>query len=44
MKRMTFTSITFAIVAIVIAFAMSRSTIRAQEPPVGFHGGKIGPS
>src|SRR6267142_402119 len=33
MKRMTFTSITFAIMAIVIAFAMSRSTIRAQNPP-----------
>src|SRR3989475_3782908 len=31
MKRMTFTSITFAIMAIVIAFAMSRSTIRAQN-------------
>ena len=35
MKRMTFTAITFAIVAIVIGFAMSRSTIRAQNPPVG---------
>ncbi len=35
MKRMTFTAITFAIMAIVIAFAMSRSTIRAHEPPVG---------
>ncbi len=34
LKRMTFTSITFAIMAIVIAFAMSRSTIRAQEPPI----------
>src|SRR5262245_62736344 len=35
MKRMTVTSITLAIMAIVIAFAMSRSTIKAQEPPVG---------
>ena len=35
MKATTFTSITLAIMAIVIAFAMSRSTIRAQEPPVG---------
>jgi hypothetical protein len=34
MKRLTFTSITFAIMAIVIAFAMSRSTIRAQQPPI----------
>jgi len=33
MKRMTVTSITLAIMAIVIAFAMSRSTIRAQNPP-----------
>jgi hypothetical protein len=33
MKRMTFTSITLAIVAIVSTFAMSRSTIRAQDPP-----------
>jgi hypothetical protein len=32
MKRMTFTSITLAIVAIVSTFAMSRSTIRAQNP------------
>ena len=32
MKRLTFTSITLAIVAIVVAFAMSRSTISAQEP------------
>ena len=35
---MTFTSITLAIMAIVIAFAMSRSTIRAQEPPVSVSG------
>ncbi len=35
MKRITVTSITLAIMAIAIAFAMSRSTIRAQEPPVG---------
>lgn len=34
MQRVTFTSITLAIIAIVIAFAMSRSTIRAQNPPV----------
>src|SRR5215510_14109693 len=34
MKRMTGTSITLAIIAIVIAFAMSRSTISAQNPPV----------
>ena len=33
MKRMTVTSITLAIMAIVSAFAMSRSTIRGQEPP-----------
>jgi hypothetical protein len=33
MKRMTFTAITLAIM-IVIAFAMSGSTIRAQNPPV----------
>jgi hypothetical protein len=33
MKRMTFTSITLAIVAIVSIFAMSRSTIRAQDAP-----------
>ncbi len=33
MKRKTFTSITIAIMAIVIAFAISRSTIRAQNPP-----------
>ena len=38
MKRMTFTSITLAIIAIVIAFAMSRSTIRAQNPPVSLSG------
>jgi hypothetical protein len=38
MKRMTFTSITLAIIAIVIAFAMSRSTIRAQNPPVSVSG------
>ncbi len=38
MKRMTFTSITFGIMAIVIAFAMSRSTIRAQNPPVSVSG------
>src|SRR5215831_8828899 len=35
MKATTFTSITLAIMVIVIAFAMSRSTIRAQEPRVG---------
>lgn len=34
MRRMKITSITLAIMAIVTAFAMSRSTIRAQEPPV----------
>src|SRR5262249_36804304 len=34
MKRMNFTSITLAIIAIVSAFAMSRSTISAQNPPV----------
>ena len=34
MKRLTFTSITLATMAVVIAFAMSRSTIRAQESPV----------
>jgi hypothetical protein len=34
MKRITFTSITLAIMAIVIAFAISQSTIRAQNPPV----------
>ena len=33
MKKMTLTSITLAIVAIVSAFAMSRSTIKAQNPP-----------
>jgi hypothetical protein len=33
MKRMTFTAITLAIM-IVIAFAISQSTIRAQNPPV----------
>jgi hypothetical protein len=33
MKRMTFTSITLAIVAIVTAFVMSRTTIKAQNPP-----------
>jgi hypothetical protein len=38
MKRMTVTSITLAIMAIVIAFAMSRSTIRAQNPPVSVSG------
>jgi len=38
MKRMTFTSITLAIMAIVIAFTMSRSTIRAQNPPVSVSG------
>jgi hypothetical protein len=35
MKRTTFTSITLAIMAIVIAFAMSQSTIGAQNRPVG---------
>ena len=34
MKRKTFTAITFGMMAIVIAFTMSRSTIRAQNPPV----------
>jgi hypothetical protein len=38
MKRMTFTSITLAIIAIVIAFAMSRSTIRAENQPVSVSG------
>src|SRR5438876_36031 len=38
MKRMTVTSITLAIIAIVIAFATSRSTIRAQNPPVSVSG------
>ena len=33
MKKMTPASITLAIVAIVSAFAMSGSTIRAQDPP-----------
>lgn len=33
MRRMTATSITLALVAIVGAFAMSGSTIRAQDPP-----------
>ena len=33
MKRKIFTSITLAIMAIAIALAMSRSTIRAQDPP-----------
>jgi hypothetical protein len=35
MKRMTFTSIPFGMMAIVIAFAMSQSTTKAQNPPVG---------
>src|SRR5215471_11542618 len=38
MKRMTLTSITLATLAIVIAFAMSRSTINAQNPPVSVSG------
>ena len=38
MKRMTVTSITLAIIAIVIAFATSRSTIKAQNPPVSVSG------
>ena len=38
MKRMTFTSISLAIMAIAIAFAMSLSTIRAQNPPVSVSG------
>ena len=38
MKRMTVTSITLAIIAIVIAFETSRSTIRAQNPPVSVSG------
>ena len=38
MKRMTVTSITLAIMAIVIAFATSRSTIRAQSPLVSVSG------
>ena len=38
MKRMTVTSITLAIIAIVIAFATSGSTIKAQNPPVSVSG------
>jgi len=38
MKRMTFTAITLAIMAIVITFAISRSTIKAQNPNVDPHG------
>ena len=38
MRRMTVTSITLAIIAIVIAFATSRSTIRAQSPLVSVSG------
>ena len=38
MKRMTVTSITLAIIAIVIAFGTSRSTIRAQNPPASVSG------
>ena len=38
MKRMTVTSITLAIIAIVITFATSRSTIRAQNRPVSVSG------
>ena len=40
MKRMTFTSITLAIMAIAIAFAISRSTIRAQNSPVDSQSGQ----
>ncbi len=34
MKRMTFTAITFGMMAIITAVAISQSTIRAQNPPV----------
>ena len=34
MKRMTFTAITFGMIAIITAVAISQSTIRAQNPPV----------
>ncbi|MCM3903895.1 MAG: hypothetical protein ND866_19505 [Pyrinomonadaceae bacterium] len=35
MKRMTFTAITFGMMAIITAVAISQSTITAKEPPVG---------
>lgn len=34
MKRMTFTAITFGMMGIITAVAISQSTITAQEPPV----------
>lgn len=34
MKRMTFTAITFGMMAIITAVAISQSTITAQESPV----------